>query len=148
MQVHIRPMQPDDAPAVNDLSAELGYPLSISETEVCIDAVLTAEGNCAFVAIIDEKIVGWIHAFKTVRVETLPFAEIAGLVVSDTHRGKGIGKKLVQRIEAWCSEIAIADLRLRCNTKRKESHKFYRVLGFNETKEQKVFQKKVVDFGV
>jgi GNAT superfamily N-acetyltransferase len=94
------------------------------------------------VAVVENKIVGWIHAFKTVRIETTPFIEIGGLVVDKDFRGKGIGKKLVDVISQWCEHENISSLRVRCNIKRKEAHLFYLGIGFNETKEQKVFEKK------
>ncbi len=49
--------------------------------------------NCAFVAIIEGKIIGWIHAFKALRIETKPFIEIGGLVVDEIYREKKVLEK-------------------------------------------------------
>jgi GNAT superfamily N-acetyltransferase len=92
------------------------------------------------VAFHQKKIVGWIHVFQTTRLESGSFCEIGGLVVDDQYRRKGIGKLLIQHIKPWCLSKGNPALRVRCNTKRKEAHEFYFQLGFNENKEQKVFE--------
>jgi GNAT superfamily N-acetyltransferase len=92
----------------------------------------------------EEKIIGWIHAFKTTRIETKTFIEIGGLVVDKKYRGKGVGKSLVNKIRGWCAKQKITSLRVRCNTKRLEAHQFYLCLGFRESKEQKVFQQDIL----
>jgi GNAT superfamily N-acetyltransferase len=140
MQVSIREMRPEDAGTIAMLSNQLGYQLSPQETEDQIAAVLSDKDHCAFVALAEDGILGWIHGFKAIRIETKPFIEIGGLVVDENLRGKGIGRKLVDRIQEWCVEKDINKLRVRCQTKRAGAHIFYSRLGFRETKEQKVFE--------
>jgi len=120
----------------------LGYQLSVEERRNHIEFMLGSKERCVWVAVVENKIVGSIHAFKTVRIETTPFIEIGALVVDKDFRGKGIGKKLVNTISQWTEMENISSLRVRCNTKRKEAHLFYLGTGFSETKEQKVFEKK------
>ena len=133
-------MNPEDSQSVRDLSKQFGYDLSTEETMNQIKSVNLMEDHCAFVAIIeDEKIVGWTHAFIATRIETKSFVEIGGLVVDENFRNKGIGKKLIDRIKEWCVDKGISLLRVRCNKKRVEAHKFYSKIGFEESKEQKVF---------
>ncbi len=139
MQIAIREIALQDAEEVSSLSQQLGYQLSPSETAGQIKEVIVSSDNCAFVALSNGKIIGWIHGFKTVRIETKSFVEIGGLVVDENYRGKGVGKKLIDRIKQWCVEQEVCSLRVRCNTKRKEAHQFYLTLGFSEMKEQKIF---------
>jgi N-acetylglutamate synthase-like GNAT family acetyltransferase len=139
MNITIRKISVEDAPAVSSLSQQLGYQLSPSETAGQIKEVMASSDNCAFVALSDEKIIGWIHGFKAVRMETKSFVEIGCLVVDENYRGKGMGKKLIDRIKHWCVEQDVRSLRVRCNTKRAEAHQFYLTLGFSEMKEQKIF---------
>ena len=127
-------------PDVSRLSKQLGYQsFSIRNRQSNSGNSMASADNCAFVALSDEKIIGWIHGFKTVRIETTSFVEIGGLVVDENYRGKGVGKKLVDRIKQWSVEQQVRSLRVRCNTKRAEAHQFYLTLGFSEMKEQKVF---------
>jgi GNAT superfamily N-acetyltransferase len=129
-----------DAEAVTVLSPQLGYSVSSSQTVAHIKQVLSLQDDCILVASDDAKIIGWVHAFKAIRIETPPFIEIAGLVVDEAYRGKGIGKVLIEKIKIWSGEKNIFTIRIRCNTKRLKAHKFYTDLGFQQSKEQKVFE--------
>lgn len=140
MKVTIRNISVEDAKQIQLLSQQLGYNLSLSETEEQIQQVLGRNDNCAFVAVTDDSVVGWIHGFIAIRIETKPFVEIGGLIVEENYRGKGIGKELIEKLKEWCREKNIYDLRLRSNVKRLAAHQFYLRLGFKEMKEQKVFQ--------
>jgi len=140
MEVFIRTATLNDAPSISNLSDQLGYQSGISETEKRLQAVLQDGNNCVFVAVVDEKIIGWIHGFYTVRVESDPFTEIGGLVVDENYRRQNIGKLLINKIVEWALARENKTVRVRCNTIRKGSHQFYLALGFAEVKEQKIFQ--------
>lgn len=140
MEIQIKPLAAEHAQDVQRLSKQLGYPLSFDEVEKNVQEVTLTGGHVAFVAITDKKVVGWIHAFKAIFLESKPFIEIGGLVVDENLRGKGIGKQLVERVKQWCLEKNISCLRVRSQVKRKEAHQFYMGAGFAEIKEQKVLQ--------
>ena len=140
MDIQIKPLTIEHAEDVRRLSEQLGYPLSFNEIENNIKEVISNNDHSAFVAVRDEKVVGWIHAFRPVFLESKPFIEIGGLVADENYRGQGIGKKLVERIKQWCLGKQISTLRVRSQLKRKDAHQFYLINGFKEIKEQKVFQ--------
>jgi GNAT superfamily N-acetyltransferase len=140
MEIQVRQMTDNDAPAVQKLSEQLGYVLSISEIKNNIRETISSKDHIAFVALHDRKIVGWIHAFKALFLGSISFIEIGGLVVDENCRSKGIGKKLIDRIKEWSLEKGINQVRVRSQVKRKEAHQFYLNNGFVEIKEQKVFQ--------
>ena len=141
MELFIRKISIEDAATLSGLSLQLGYSLSVSETSHQVTAILLHPDHKAWVAEADGKVVGWIHAFKTLRLESLPFVEIGGLVIDKIYRGKGVGKALTKEVEKWCRAEGILTLRVRSNVKRNEAHVFYGQLGFLEDKEQKVFSK-------
>lgn len=140
MKIQVKKLTIEYAKDVQRLCGQLGYPMAIMDTESNISELITTKDHIAFVALENEKVVGWIHAFKGLFLESKPFIEIGGLVVDEELRGKGIGKKLVQKIREWGLEKGFETLRVRSNIKRKDAHKFYLNLGFTEVKEQKVFQ--------
>lgn len=106
--------------------------------------ILSRPDHVAFVATNAAKeIIGWIHAFHSLHIESLPFVEIGGLVVDEKHRGEGVGKALINEVKEWSIKQTIFTLRLRTQVKRLDAHKFYRALNFTEVKEQKVFQLKL-----
>lgn len=144
MQRLIRKMILEDALVVNRLSRQLGYDLLEEQTKTQLEGILSNKVHTAFVATINGTVTGWIHAFKPLYIESLPFVEIGGLVVDEAHRGNGIGKNLVKAVLQWCSEENIPILRLRSQAKRKEAHRFYKALSFEEIKQQIVFQQKLL----
>ena len=130
-------MRVDDASAVNLLSRQLGYPLSIQQTLQNIQAVLKSKDHTAFVAETENKIVGWIGAAQSIMLEVMPHCEINGLVIDENFRGKGVGKLLIEKVKQWAKEKGNDTLRLHCNVKRTNAHLFYEHLGFKEVKQQK-----------
>jgi len=74
-------MTANDAKAVNALSKQLGYPLSIEQTLQNIYAVLQSKDHTAFVAEYDSEIVGWVGASQSIMIEVMPHCEINGLVI-------------------------------------------------------------------
>ena len=136
MKIIIREMTANDGKAVNTLSGQLGYPLSIEQTLQNIDAVLQSTDHTAFVAECDNEIVGWIGASQAIMIEVLPHCEINGLVIDEARRGMGIGKLLVDKVKQWAKEKNNTKIGLHCNVKRTEAHLFYERLGFAEIKQQ------------
>lgn len=140
MNIETRTITPDDAKDVQSLSKQLGYEMSLDDTVEQINEILSSKNDFAAVAVRENKIIGWIHVFRTIRLESKPFVEIGGLVVDEKYRSKGIGRKLIGAIKQWCSQNNVYDLRVRSNVKRNDAHQFYASVGFNETKQQKVFK--------
>jgi GNAT superfamily N-acetyltransferase len=140
VNIHIRPITENDAIAIAALSKQLGYSLSPEETLANIHEVLADKDHAAFMACVDNQVVGWIHVLRAIRIESKPFVEIGGLVVDENYQKQGIGKLLVNKASEWTKEKRIDKLRVRCNRKRAEAHQFYQALGFTESKEQKVFE--------
>ena len=121
------------------LNGQLGYPSSKEEVRSRLGRLQESGNDIVFIATLDGSIVGWIHVFYTLRLETGPFCEIGGLVTEELHRGRGIGRALVRRAEHWVREKGCLELRVRSNVVRAGAHRFYTDYGFKETKEQKVF---------
>jgi GNAT superfamily N-acetyltransferase len=108
-----------------------------------LNKILLDNEHCAYAAIDEGKLIGWIHAFYVINLESKSFVEIGGMVVDEYYRGKGIGKKLIEKVEGWAIQKECNRLRVRSNVKRKNAHKFYNRRGFIETKEQKIFDKQI-----
>ena len=139
MKIIVRVMDVKDAEAVNALSKQLGYPLSVGQTLQNIGTVLQSQDHIAFVAEYENKIVGWIGAAQAIMIEVMPHCEINGLVIDEHHRGMGIGKLLIDNVKKWAKGKGNDKIGLHCNVKRTEAHLFYQRLGFTELKQQKNF---------
>jgi len=143
MEVIIRDIIEEDAEAVNTLSGQLGYIMPLEQTIANIRSVLATKGHHAFVAVHENKIVGWIGVAEALQIEAPAFSEIRGLIIDERYRGSGIGKLLIEKVKQWSKQAGNKTLRLRTNIVRKEAHLFYAHLGFKEIKEQKVFEMQV-----
>ena len=143
MQISIRTAAINDSESLTELSNQLGYETKHAEVVNRLEKILANDDNCVYVAVQNGKIVGWIHGFYALRIESEFFVEIGGLVVDEHFRKHGIGKKLVEKVLQWSKLKKCANVRVRCNVIRKESHRFYENIGFAINKEQKIFTKRV-----
>ncbi len=140
MNIIIRKVLPGDAEVITMLSIQLGYSISVEQTLQNINAVIKNNDYDAFVAVHENRVIGWIGVTYAIQIESSPGCEIRGLVVDDQYRKQGVGKLLIEKAKQWGKEKGNNKLRLRANAKRTEAHLFYQRLGFQETKQQKVFE--------
>jgi GNAT superfamily N-acetyltransferase len=142
-EVEIRRARLSDAPAVAELSGQLGYPTPEREMADRLahlirhprfGAVLIAENS-------DGKIVGWLHVSVTPLLEVELRAEVNGLIVAEGQRSSGSGAKLLEAAEAWAKSKACASMSVRSNVVRDRAHAFYLRNGYEHYKTQKAFRK-------
>ena len=139
MNLLLRKATLKDAEAICRLSGELGYKTTIEKTQIRLKEVSRNDDHLVVVVCDDQHVIGWIHAFYSITIESDSFIEIGGLVIDNTFRRKGLGKMLVQKIIEWSHLKYTNKVRVRCNVVRKETHRFYESMGFSLTKEQKIF---------
>ncbi|HTB96185.1 MAG TPA: GNAT family N-acetyltransferase [Terracidiphilus sp.] len=140
--IAIRPMQMHDAPAVCELIAQLGYERSVDDVREWIQSIeSTIEMQAAFVACLNENLLGWIEVSAESRLQSAPFALIGGLVVREGSRSLGIGRLLCAAAEQWARERGLKKVRVTSRTTRDDAHRFYLRNGFEVTKTSKVFEK-------
>jgi len=139
----IRNAKIEDSESITELSNQLGYATLNTDMQNRLEKILQHGENCVYVAAENGQVVGWIHGFFSMRVESDFFVEIGGLVVNENFRKKGIGRKLVDKLIDWARLKNCEKIRVRCNVIRTESHRFYEKIGFEVNKEQKVFNKRL-----
>ncbi len=138
--MHIRNAQLGDAPAISNLSAQLGYPLTAGQAGANLSQILDLPGHAVFVAELSPgEVVGWLHVFGGLLLETGGYAEIGGLVVAEDQRGQGVGAALVDSACRWARENGYQTLWVHSNTIRQRAHHFYLNLGFIQWKTQALF---------
>ena len=136
----VREAKIDDARVINKLSRHLGYkPLTDNVLTNNLETILTSKSDKLWIFEKENQILGWIHAFSANRVASAAFIEISGMVVSPDARREGIGRRLVHQAKQWAGEQK-QNLRVRCNVKREETHKFYESVGFVLSKSQNIFE--------
>lgn len=145
--MRIRPMTRADAAAVAALVGQLGYPTTPERMAGRFDLLAGDTAHALFVAEVagepatGEPLAGWVHVHGVLLLEADPRAEIWGLVVDAAHRGRGIGRALMDRAEAWARARGYTEIRLHSNVVRAAAHRFYQDLGYRITKSSYVFEK-------
>ena len=123
-------------------AGELGYPTEPDVMRGRLEIVGAQENELVLVAEgVGGAVVGWVHVFGAQRLESLPYAEIGGLVVTEGARGTGFGHALLAAAEAWARDRAFGDMRIRSNVLRERAHRFYERCGYASPKSQKVLIK-------
>ncbi|MEV4119207.1 GNAT family N-acetyltransferase [Micromonospora sp. NPDC049645] len=95
--MRIREAQPDDAPGLVALRA-IVYPYlvrGIESTRKMIAEPPPGEGWTAFVAEVDDRVVGWVSAERIGATSTANFGGVNLLHVHPEHRRRGIGSELL-----------------------------------------------------
>ncbi len=139
---NLRPATIEDASAINLLSESLGYLPGSNEELACrLENLIGSDTDEVWVAENEMEIVGWIHFFMAKRVASASFVEIGGIVVGSNFRNKGIGKVLIAEARNWAVAKKIK-LRVRCDSRREDAHRFYTSTGFKKLKNQDVFELK------
>ena len=140
--VAIRQMVTEDAAAVAELTSQLGYPSSESDIRRRYDLIKDRADARLFVAHhADQRVIGWIHVQITYLLEADSRGEIWGLVVEESARGAGVGRRLVEAAEKWAIARGISAMALRSNHLRRDARAFYERLGYTITKTQNAFRK-------
>lgn len=142
-EVSIREMLAPDAQQVAELSGELGYPVSAAEMQARIQQFAKLPDRVAFVACLDEHVVGWIDVGVAYHLQSRPYGEIGGLVVSSAQRSRGIGKQLVRRAEEWIAARGLSTVLVRSRIAREAAHRFYIQQNFSHLKTSAVFSKQL-----
>lgn len=130
-----------DAPELARLSTQLGYPMTDREALERLEALQRESDHLLLVARIGGRAAGWLQVSRTRIFETPDSAEIAGLVVDEAERGRGIGPLLLRAAEDRARRWGCLALRVRSNVLRERAHAFYRREGYGEIKQQRVFEK-------
>jgi GNAT superfamily N-acetyltransferase len=141
--VKIRPTRLTDAAAFAGLATQLGYHSSPSQVEERLTEVLHDPKHLILAADAKGEVVGWAHAYLCCLVETDMYAELGGLVVDESHRGREIGAKLLEEVERWARQNGARAVSLRSNTIRRRAHKFYATRGYEQIKTQHAFRKQL-----
>jgi PhnO protein len=62
--------------------------------------------------------------------------EIQEMIVTREFQGKGIGKKLIEKVKEAVLDWGVKSLEVTSNKRRKEAHQFYQKIGFRNSHEK------------
>ena len=120
---------------------EMGYEYPAEDTKKQLGQLLKDSNHKIYVAIIANKVVGYIHANNYDLLYAPHLKNIMGIAVSADFSKNGIGKMLLNEVEKWAQDTDAYGVRLVSGATRIGAHGFYTSCGYSENKEQKNFKK-------
>ena len=115
------------------LLTQLGYPSDADAVEARLDR-LRVVGDRVVVAELDGQVVGLAHLQVTPTIERdRPAGKIGALVVDEAHRGRGIGRALVQALVDEARLRGCELVYLTTSERRDDAHAFYESVGLEQT---------------
>ena len=128
--MRIRDARSSDAQPICGLLEELGYPSEPENVVARLRAIASDAASQVFVAE-DDSIVGlaMIHVFQPVEHD-VPWCQLEALVVTRSHRGRGIGRALVEAAEAEARRRGCGGIVLGTGGHRRDAQGFYARLGY------------------
>jgi GNAT superfamily N-acetyltransferase len=125
------------------LAKIMGYDVDTKGICQRLTAISNNSDHVFYVAVDDDKVVGFVHAYVRLLMEVPEAIEVGGLAVADDYQGKGVGKLLIQAVEKWAREKNILWIALYSNILRVGAHGFYEHLDYQKIKQQFVFEKRL-----
>lgn len=136
----IREASENDIPIILDLLYDLGRPKPEKDSDVdefrkLVKKYVTDSDKKILVAELDDmKIVGMVSMMFLPRLNhTTLEMYIPELVVLEKYQKQGIGKKLINSCISFAKEKKCHRIRLESGNQRKDSHQFYKNLGFEQS---------------
>jgi N-acetylglutamate synthase-like GNAT family acetyltransferase len=133
LETTVRDARLEDSAAIADLLDQLGYPADGAEVEARIERLATA-GDRLVVAELDGHVVGLADLHVAASLEyDVPTGKLAAIVVDEAHRGTGVGRTLVEGMEAEARVRGCGVFFLTTAEGRADAHAFYERLGLERT---------------
>ena len=141
----IRTVHIKDADQIRDLCHQaLGYDSTLEKVTAQIDKFNQPDsGHFCFVYEEDQtgNILGYVEAEAYESIYSDPGLNVLGLAVFPSAQRCGIGRQLMERVEALARTHNYSFIRLSSASHRKDAHVFYEHIGYEGNKTQKRFLK-------
>lgn len=99
-----------------------------------LERFLASDSDTLVLAEIDGAVVGLASLHESLALEyDEPAAKLSAIVVDEEYRGRGVGRSLVQAMEAEARSRECGLIFLTTNERRADAHAFYEAVGFEYT---------------
>ena len=133
MGVLVRDARTEDAPALASLLTQLGYPVDATTFARRLEHVREG-GDRVLVACVGGEPAGLAHLHVAAAIEHDGAAgKLGALVVDERYRRRGVGRALVEAVEAAARGAGCVQLFLTTAERRADAHAFYESVGFERT---------------
>jgi N-acetylglutamate synthase-like GNAT family acetyltransferase len=129
----IRRATKDDAEAIANLYRELNTLSPVSVLPERIEAVANSNNTHLLVCDDTGEIIATalICLCQDVMFDNQPFALIENVVVSADYKREGIGKSMMDYIEAFCLEQNCSKIMLQTSSENRDARDFYTAMGYD-----------------
>ena len=133
MNYRIRAALTDDSPQLAVLIGELGYLSTKGFIQEKLAQLSAIPGTKIFVADYDGKVIGLL-SFSILPLLHLDegLGRITALVVASQFKGRGIGKSLVVKAEAFAWNNRCGRIEITSGEHRADAHAFYEAIGYKQ----------------
>ncbi|WP_421724724.1 GNAT family N-acetyltransferase [Bauldia sp.] len=132
--IAIRPPTGDDASDMAALMTALGYPASPDQMAVRLARLTDRADHQTLIATDGGQVVGMVAGYLVPGLhDDAPVGQIISLVVSETVRGRGVGRQLAAAIETWFRTAGVSRVSVTSHLRRKDAHAFYQGIGYAQT---------------
>lgn len=130
----IRNARPADAPAIARLLDQLGYPCPPAEVPQRLERFAGGRHSEVLVAELEGEVIGLatVHLL-TVLNRSRDVAWLTALVIDEKARGQGIGRLMVESVEAFARAAGCERLSVTTQEHRDDAHAFYLRVGMEHT---------------
>lgn len=141
MEITIRTLEKADYEVIHNLIRnELGYDkLKTGDTFKWMDSIQNHKDYQTFVAVCNNKVIGFIGLFKGIAFNLGEYLQIIALAVDKEYQNNGIGSHLLDQAEKYARNENIVSISLNSGFHREKAHIFYEHRGF--VKKSYSFQK-------
>ena len=126
----IREVTVEDLPEVRKLLMQLGYELSTAEVRRRFEAIAKAPDHSLCAAERHGQVIGLLHLYVRPALDKPPEVIVQALVVDETARGSGVGRRLMEVADKWAGQRGFTSVALTSHIARSEAHVFYERLGY------------------
>jgi ribosomal protein S18 acetylase RimI-like enzyme len=119
----------------SDLLPAVFRPVEGARPDDLIESLIREEGSDCFLAMVGAEVVGFLD-IKELATPDFPlfipskYALIDNMVVDEDHRGRGIGRLLMERAKAWAGGKGLDRIQLTVWSENESAIRFYRGQGF------------------
>ena len=129
--LQIRPAEATDAAGLAALFTELGYPEGGEGLPARLASASMDPGQLVLVAEDGGRLVGAATlAFVPVLHESRRWCRLSALVVAETARGRGVGRRLMDAAERAAVHAGCSRIEATSRMSREHAHAFYRRRGY------------------
>jgi GNAT superfamily N-acetyltransferase len=132
--LEVRRAEAADAEAIAELLGQLGYPVGTGEIPPRLDRLRNDDRTAVLLAERDHRIVGLatVHILSVLN-RPRDVAWLTALVVDESARGSGVGRRLVDAVERFAREHGCERLSVTTHESRLGARTFYLRIGFEAT---------------